>query len=159
MQRLQKKKLPVEAVPTASISSEAELFWNYEFPLATKERLERMREALVDAYPISQDDWEDGFRKDANPEQEIRLWEYITKFYTYFANKRVPSIAGRKELLSYLLACAGGYESGHAAQARLKHIGPEMANTILGCYLFDTFSLDDPVAYPPDEGDVDGPEI
>jgi hypothetical protein len=145
-------KLPVESVPTESVAS-TELFWNYEFPLATKERLERMRQALADAHPISQEDWEDGFRKDANPEREIALWEHVTKFYTYFANKRVPTIAGRRELLTYLLACTGGYDSGRAAQSRLKQISAELAETIQGCYIFDTFSLDDPVAYPPDENE------
>jgi len=145
-------KLPVESVPTESVVS-TDLFWNYEFPLATKERLERMRQALADGHPISQEDWEDGFRKDANPEREIALWEHVTKFYTYFANKRVPTIAGRRELLTYLLACTGGYDSGRAAQSRLKQISAELAETIQGCYIFDTFSLDDPVAYPPDENE------
>jgi len=36
-----------------------------------------------------------GFRKDAAPEREIDLWEHVAKFYTYFTNKRVPSIDGR----------------------------------------------------------------
>jgi len=147
-----KNKFPAQCVPTDSIAS-TELFWNYEFPLATKQRLERMREALAEVYPMSQDDWEAGFRKDANPEREIALWEYVTKFYMYFANKRVPSAAGRQELLTYLLACADGYDSGKAARSRLKHISVELAETIQGCYIFDTFSLDDPVAYPPEENE------
>ena len=29
----------------------------------------------------------------------------------------------------------------------------ELAQIIQGCYIFDTFSLDDPVAYPPDENE------
>jgi hypothetical protein len=67
----------------------------------------------------------------------------------------VPTIAGRRELLTYLLACTSGYDSGRAAQARLKHISAELAETIQVCYIFDTFSLDDPVAYPPEENEAD----
>ena len=139
-------------MPTAQISKTVSLFWHHEFSLEQKQRLERIREAVADAYPISQDDWEEGFRKDAAPGREIALWERVAKFYRYFADKRVPSIAGREELLNYVLfACAGGYKSGHAAQKQLKHIDPKLAETILGCYLFDTFSLDDPLAYPPEQ--------
>jgi hypothetical protein len=87
------------------------------------------------------------------PKREIALWEpHVAKFYRYFADRRVPSTPGRKELLNYLLfACAGGCESGRAAQKRLKYIEPKLADTILGCYLLDTFSLDDPVNYPPEQ--------
>lgn len=139
-------------MPTEQISKTASLFWHHEFSLEQKKRLERIREAVADAYPVSQDDWEEGFRKDAAPEREIALWERVAKFYRYFADKRVPSIAGRKELLNYLLfGCAGGCESGRAAQKDLKHIGRKLAETILGCYLFDTFSPDDPVNHPPEQ--------
>ena len=57
----------IQMVPTAQVSSTAELCWHYEFSLAQKQRLEAIREAVADAFPISQDDWEDGFRKDASP--------------------------------------------------------------------------------------------
>jgi hypothetical protein len=144
----------IRMVPTAEINSTAELFWNYDFPLETKRRLNAIREAVADAFPISQDDWEDGFRKDAAPEREIALWEHVAKFYTYFANKRLPSIAARQELLTYLFACAGGYDAGRVAQKDLKHIATDLAETIQGCYIFDSFSLDDPVNYPPDESEA-----
>jgi len=54
-----------------------------------------------------------------------------------------------------LFQCAAGYEAGRAAQKQLKHIEPKLADTILGCYIFDTFSLDDPVNYPPEQPDED----
>jgi hypothetical protein len=147
--------LPVVHVRSNQINSNVELFWNHEFSLAQKQLLAAIREAVADAFPISRDDWEDGFRKGAAPEREIALWEHVTKFYSYFASKRVPTIAGRKELLSFLFQCAAGYEAGHAARQDLKHIESKLAETIQGCYIFDTFSLDDPVNFPPEEGDKD----
>jgi hypothetical protein len=149
----QPPQLPVVRVRTDQINSNVELFWNYEFSLERKQRLAAIREVIADAYPVSQDDWEDGFRKDAAPEREIALWEHVTKFYSYFASKGVPTIEGRKELLSFLFQCAAGYEAGRAAKQHLKHIEAKLADTIQGCYIFDTFSLDDPVNYPPEEGD------
>lgn len=145
----------IVSVPIAQINSEVELFWRYEFSLDQKQRLAAIREAVADAYPISQDDWEDGFRKDAAPEREIALWEHVAKFYTYFSDKRLPQIEARKELLNFLFACAGGYDSGFAARKTLKHIEPDLAETIHGCYIFDSFSLDDPENYPPDESEPD----
>jgi hypothetical protein len=122
-----------------------------ELSLEQKQRLAIIRNAIADVYAVSQDDWEQQFRRNAAPERKIAVWEHVTKFYTYFAEKRIATIAGHKELLEYLFQCAMGYGAGHAAQKRLKHIESKLAQTILGCYLFDTFSLDDPVAYPPEQ--------
>jgi hypothetical protein len=133
----------LEQVRSDQISKSASVAWHYEFSLAQKERLEKIRLAVADAFPISQDDWEDGFRKDAAPEREIALWEHVAKFYAHFAGGRIPSPDARKELLGFLFACAEGYKTAREAQSRLKHIEPQLADTILGCYLFDTFSLDD----------------
>ncbi len=141
----------VITVSTCDVNSSVEVSSHHEFTVLQKLRLEAIREAVADAYPISQYDWEEGFRKDAAPEREIALWERVAKFYTYFASKRVPSIEGRQELLSFLFACVESYASGRAAQQQLQYIEPALAETIFGCQLFDSFALDDPKSYPPDE--------
>ena len=47
-------------------------------------------------------------------------------------------------LIAVLDGLGHGSDAAHAAQASLKHIPNDLAEKILGCSLFDCFSLDDP---------------
>lgn len=71
------------------------------------ERIKRFRETLADAHPAPIEEVLSDFRKDDNPEEEIRVWEEIAAL---FQNEvRIGSItdpALKRLLLGVLLACS-----------------------------------------------------
>ncbi|WP_271499863.1 toll/interleukin-1 receptor domain-containing protein [Bradyrhizobium sp. CCBAU 11357] len=44
-------------------------------------RIRLIRAALLDVYPMSMNEWIDGFRRDTNPETEVAVWERIASVY------------------------------------------------------------------------------
>jgi hypothetical protein len=48
--------------------------------------------------------WEDGFRRDLNPDREIAVWKHIAAVYGKHA--REHALAYRQELFSLVLACS-----------------------------------------------------
>lgn len=47
-------------------------------------RVRLIRAALMEVYPHSMDFWLDGFKADAHPSREIRIWEHIASCYLEF---------------------------------------------------------------------------
>jgi hypothetical protein len=47
-----------------------------EFDEGIRAYIRQIQAAFAEQRPISIEEWEDGFRRDANPEQEIALWSY-----------------------------------------------------------------------------------
>lgn len=55
-----------------------------ELPFALISRVRLIRAALLEVYPHSMEHWIDGFRGDAHPSREIRIWEHISACYLEF---------------------------------------------------------------------------
>src|SRR5579859_6454878 len=49
----------------------------FEFGPEFLEVFEFLSETLAEVYPQTVEEWADGFRRDANPKQEIAIWESI----------------------------------------------------------------------------------
>src|SRR5678816_1234700 len=64
----------------------------------------RIHEAFAEHRSLSSEEWEDGFRRDANPAQEIALWLHAADVYDEFAADE-PSAARREDLYRVLVAC------------------------------------------------------
>ena len=54
--------------------------------------------------PLSFKEWEDGFRRDANPEQQIALWSHAADVYTTFTANE-PSADRRRDVYRCIVAC------------------------------------------------------
>lgn len=67
-------------------------------------RVGRLRNVLIDAYPMTLDGWVDGFMRDVNPEAEIRFIEACAVVYQRLTH-RVELALGEKQLL-YAVLCA-----------------------------------------------------
>jgi hypothetical protein len=80
---------------------------DYTHPPFTGERRERVL-SLVDAFPNvyeqSYDFWEDGFRRDANPDQEIAIWLHIAE--TYGRHSIARPVEEQIEVFSLVVACS-----------------------------------------------------
>ena len=80
---------------------------DYRHPPFTGERREkvaRIQASFPEIYDKSYEVWEDGFRRDTNPDNEIALWLHIGEVYSTFAKDR--SLEYRHELFSLVIACS-----------------------------------------------------
>jgi len=57
-----------------------------ELPLALISRINYLRSTLHEVHPMSMEEWLDGFRRDANPESEVRWWERLTRLYRGYSD-------------------------------------------------------------------------
>lgn len=75
-----------------------------EFDEGIREYIRQIQTAFAEHYPLSFEEWEDGFRRDANPEREIALWSHAGDVYTAFAGTE-PDAARRKDVYECIVAC------------------------------------------------------
>jgi hypothetical protein len=75
-------------------------------------RIEAVRSALHDVYPMPLSQWLDGFGRDANPEQEIKWWEGLISVYS--AATRGPNLTAeqRKRMFEAIFRMAMGVPAG-----------------------------------------------
>jgi hypothetical protein len=65
-----------------------------------------------DVCPMSIDEWEDGFRRDATPEKEIQSWVSMAKAFTQFTDGLVLTAEERGDIFYVsLLASSNGPEN------------------------------------------------
>jgi hypothetical protein len=69
-----------------------------------KSYIRQIHEAFGEHRPISFEEWEDGFRRDANPEREIALWCHAADVYTAFTSAE-PSAERRRDVYRCIVAC------------------------------------------------------
>ncbi len=74
------------------------------FGAERRDLIEIIQESFPGVYDKSYKFWEDGFRRDANPDNEIRIWLHIAEIYSKFAKGKPLEYRG--ELFSLVLACS-----------------------------------------------------
>src|SRR5438477_2186522 len=66
--------------------------------------IRQIQAAFAEHRPLSFEEWEDGFRRDAEPAREIALWSHAADVYTAFAGTE-PSPERRKDVYRCIVAC------------------------------------------------------
>jgi hypothetical protein len=66
----------------------------------------QLNAAFDEVYPRTIDEWEDGFRRDRNPEREIAIWLHIAEVYETLTCERPLSLEAKQDYLKILLACS-----------------------------------------------------
>jgi hypothetical protein len=74
------------------------------FGEGVRESIRQIQAAFVEHRPLSFDEWEDGFRRDATPEREIALWSHAADVYTAAAAGD-PDPARRKDVYRCIVTC------------------------------------------------------
>jgi hypothetical protein len=64
-----------------------------------------IRDALQDVVSLTAEEWEDGFRRDANPAEEIAFWCSVAEAYMHFTASRSLSPEQKRDLLEVIFAC------------------------------------------------------
>lgn len=98
-----------------------------------KARIESIMADLSEVYSLSYEEWEDGFRRDQNPLNEIVIWERIISVYQRFANK-TSNLARKKEIYSVVVTCSYSEPSQVLNQVSLNELTEEQAKEIVRAY-------------------------
>ena len=77
---------------------------NPPFDEEVRSLLEIIRETFHEHRPASLEEWEDGFRRDSNPEQEIAIWLHAASVYKVFAIES-PAAEKRQEIYRVIVSC------------------------------------------------------
>jgi hypothetical protein len=72
------------------------------------QRIARLRDVLIDAYPMTLDGWVDGFMRDADPESEIQIIEACAVVYQQLAGQGPLSADEKQRLYAVLCAVSSG---------------------------------------------------
>jgi hypothetical protein len=75
-----------------------------EFEEEIREYIRQIQDAFAEHRPLSFEEWEEGFRRDNNPEREIALWLHTADVYTAFADDE-PDVGRRDEIYACIIAC------------------------------------------------------
>jgi hypothetical protein len=98
-----------------------------------KARIESIMASLSDVYPLSYQEWEDGFRRDQNPINEIIIWERIVSVYQSYANQ-TQELAVKSEIYSVVVTCSYSEPDQVLNQVSLKSLSDVKAKEIIRAY-------------------------
>ncbi len=141
----------VKVVPKESLGSEMvrirlgdKIYWadvnqltknTYQHPPFKGERKQRIiniMSSLKEVYSMTYKKWEDGFRRDKNPDSEIKIWEHIVSEYLKF--KKGRNINEKKDILYTILTCSNSQKDSVLQQFKPKHLSINEAKIIIDSY-------------------------
>jgi len=75
------------------------------FPEEVRDLLRQLKAAIDEVYCLSLEEWEDGFRRDRNPEPEITGWLHLGETYKRPASDALLTVEQKKDVFNVLSAC------------------------------------------------------
>jgi len=98
-----------------------------------KQKISNIQKSLESVNSQTYAEWEDGFRRDQNPESEIAIWEHIANVYLQFS-KNYEDIAAKKEIYRVAVLCSYSEPSVVLSQAKVRVISSKVAQEIITEY-------------------------
>ena len=103
-------------------------------PDALVERVRRLEPVFWEVYPRSHEEWRDGFKRDADPETEIVMWEQMAAAYARFTHDRALTLDAKREVLGLLLLRSAADEQSTIASAKLRYLNRAEARELVSLY-------------------------
>jgi hypothetical protein len=101
-------------------------------------RIRLIRAALVDIYPLSMEQWIDGFRRDAHPTSEVAVWEGIASRYLELEHDSRTMAEHRPHIFNALLYAS--MQSVEGVTKACQQLPEELAGVV-----FRTIDADKPI--------------
>lgn len=83
-------------------------FLHPEFSDEIRQLIRQIKSYIDDIYYLSQEEWEECFRKDRNPAKEIRGWLKVGRVYKDITSKEIYTEEQKSDLLQIILSCNSG---------------------------------------------------
>ena len=92
-------------------------------PPALIDRIREIAGAVEEVFPQTEEEWLDGFRRDSDPEAEVRFWERIAGKYRVLTSD-VPDLERKTDIFHVLAQCAVNAPDVTALVADCPTLGP-----------------------------------
>lgn len=97
------------------------------------DRIRRLQSVFAEVYPLSHQEWLDGFQRDTAPEKEVALWEQMAAAYATFVEANDVGPAARKEAFGLLLIRSTTSDVD-AELSRLEHLTLDQGKSLVDLY-------------------------
>ena len=104
------------------------------FDEETRDYLREIKDAIDEVCPMSLEEWEDGFRRDQNPEQEIAIWLHIASTYKRLTEEVSADLDERQDIFKVLLSCANNPRDLVLTTAEVKKLSRPEAEAVVAAY-------------------------
>lgn len=94
-------------------------------------RVQRVQKVFSEVDPSPIEKWVEDFRRDANPERELSLWESMATAYETFTTSRTLALAAKKEVFGVVLLRSGAPEEEVLKHLKLKILTEKDARDIM----------------------------
>jgi hypothetical protein len=135
-------QVQLEGVPGVVWVDARELNANsYQHPPFTEEIRDILRQIMAsigEVYPLSLEQWEDGFRRDANPEQEIALWLHVAEVYRRLTAGADLSQEQKTDYFRVLVGCMNSPREHVLQVVTLQEISKAEAISVIDAFFAGT---------------------
>jgi hypothetical protein len=104
------------------------------FPESIRIYIRQIQAIFAEHFQRSFAEWEDGFRRDRNPDDEISIWMHAAEVYTEFVGSAEWSEAERKDAFMVIAACMTASKNTVWSVLSLNVLDREYAETIIDRY-------------------------
>jgi hypothetical protein len=98
------------------------------------ERVRRLQQTFAEVDPSSLDKWIDDFKRDRDPERELRVYEGMADAYRAYCNGRNLSPRGKSDVYQVVLLRSGAPDEEVLPHLKLDELSVADAKQILGLY-------------------------
>ncbi len=95
----------------------------------------RIRVPLLEAFPKTLEEWEEGFRRDLNVEQELAVWVFLADKLTEFTKAEQLNTMQQTEALNIMLHCTTGAPENALEVVTLVHLSRKQAERAVAPFL------------------------
>jgi hypothetical protein len=120
--------LDYDSVPLASLKPSE--YRHPPFGETYRPFFERLSRVLAEVFPDTPEMWEDGFRRDLNPEREMELWTHVANCYEHFTQGQDSGLDRKKELFGLILRSMV-WGPKEALKESLRHLSRVQAKDIV----------------------------
>jgi hypothetical protein len=99
-----------------------------------RDLLWEIKASIDEFYCLPLEEWEDGFRRDTNPEQEIGIWLHLARLYRRLTTTRDLSLEQRQDYFRLLVTCMNS-----PAEHVLKVFSPSAISIVEAQNVIDEF--------------------
>ena len=98
-------------------------------------RARRLQKTFSEIDPSSLEKWVDDFRRDVDPDNELKIWEQMATAYETVLASRNLSLDGKREVYGVLLVRSGAPDEEVLKRVKLKVLTEKDAREILALYV------------------------
>ncbi|HTI99799.1 MAG TPA: hypothetical protein VL527_13040 [Dongiaceae bacterium] len=97
-------------------------------------RIQKLQKTFEEVDPSSLEEWSDGFKRDADPDRELTIWEDMATAYATFTATNALTLDGKKEVFKIALLRSAASEDKVLKNLKLQILTEKDARAIMSLF-------------------------